>query len=450
MMNVSQIVATQGVRALGSTARVVTPSTARTIGGVFVRRYTVSARTQPPHVRPLVRRHTNQNVLRRHMSTSNRGNRPSTTDLTRTTTGRTPQTGGTGTTQRGTSTSQGPGLFSMIGTVFNALTNAFRSVTGSGPDPDSAPPRPPVSAERARQVNAYLPDDGHLPSARQRVPETTYRRYEESAQKIGNQIGVPKALADQFPPETELAMTMYQQAATEGGVVEDNQAPYPFNGRDFNQALRGDTPLAPGAGRTRDTPDTPKEKLIAGLELRVLGVPTPAGEPKVYARTLATNDHNAELIRRLNANEAVTDGGVISVSAKLDALAPSMYLVSVDNAFVNPHLAHNDLASAEAEHMAIGQVLVKIGEHNGVPVVAAYSDKAVLADAMADIGRHFSFEGDTLATSIGTQARGERADTAKALVDSDPGALLAQIRAQLPTPQPTTTAQLITPPPTTL
>lgn len=430
----ARIATTHTPRALASTTRLLRSASLRSAATPFVRSFAGSTRTRPPTTPVRARAYTNTATPRRPMSTATGGNRRPPGDLTPSTSGRTRSASTSGTPSRGTPPSQGPGVLAAIGTVVHAIANLFGLGSGSPP--------PTVSAERARQINAYLPDQGHLPTSQQRDPVRTYLNYETSARRLGNEIGVPAPLANQLPPETELAMTMYQQAATEGGSADDTQAPYPFNGRDFNQALRGDTPLTPGAGRTRDTPDTPREKLIAGLELRVLAVPvTPTDKHGVYARTLATNDHNAELLRRLDTEMVepgaepepvpVTDAGVISVTTKLAALSPSMYLISVDDAFVDPHSKNNDLARAEAEHMAVGQVLVKIGEHRGVPVVAAYSDTAVHADAEADIRRHFSFEGDALATALDTAARGERVGNAKAEIQHRHAELLARVVAQV-------------------
>ncbi|WP_183003695.1 hypothetical protein [Achromobacter sp. UMC71] len=430
----ARIATTHTPRVFASTTRVLRSNTLRDAAKPFVRSFTSSSRTRPPATPVRVRAYSGATAPRRSMSTATGGNRPPTGHMTQNASGRVRSASTSGTSNHRTPPSQGPGFLATMGTALNALANLFGLGSGSA--------SPTVSAERARQITAYLPDQGHLPAERQRSPVDTYRSYETSARRLANEIGVPAALANQFPPETELAMTMYQQAPTEGGSADDTQAPYPFTGRDFNQALRGDTPLTPGAGRSRDTPDTPKEKLIAGLELRVLAVPvTPADKHGVYARTLATNDHNAELLRTLDMEEIgpdseakpvpVTDAGVLSVTDKLAALAPSMYVISVDDAFVFPHSKNNDLARAEGEHMAVGQVLVKIGEHRGVPVVAAYSDMAVHADALADIDRHFSFEGDALATAIGTEARGERVDNAKAEITHRHAELLARVVQQV-------------------
>lgn len=431
-------VTTQAPRVLGATPKTLGNGTQRRVGASLARRHTRSVRYNPPSVRTQVRSYMATSSQRRYMSTSNGGNRRPTTGLTPGTSGRTrsassPSTGGSNAPASGSLSSA---VVSFISSAWTLVANALGA--------NSTPPLPTVPAERANQVYAYLGSHGHMPESRQPFrgdAQAAFRFHEQRAHDVGTSLGVPPAVAQQLPPEVDLAMQMYQLAPTEGGSVDDTAVPLPFNGRDFNQALRGDAPLTPEAGRGRDTPVTSKEKLIAGLELRVLTTPTPTGEPKVYARTLADNAHNAELLRKLNAGEPVTDAGVISVTTKVDALAPAMYLISVDNAFVDPHGPNaNDLARAEKEHMAVGQVLVKIGEHNGVPVVAAYTDKAVHADAMGDIARHFTFTEGTLETAVGTQGRRDRADTAKALVDTNPGGLLAQARAQLPTAPPPATA----------
>ena len=422
----------QAPRALGTAHKALGNGTQRRIGAPFVRRYTTSVRTTPPPTRIHVRSYSGTSSQRRYMSTSNGGNRRSTGDLTPSTSGRTRQTGGT-------PSPQGP---NPLGTAISTLVSTVASWLGLGSAPP--PPLPTVPAERANQVYAYLGSYGHLPESRQPFrgdAQAAFRNYQQEANDMGVSLGVPQALASQLPPETVLAMKMYQLAPTEGGSTDDTVVVQPYTGRDFNRELRGDDPLAPGQGRSASgSPDASRDRLIAGLELRLLSVPTPTGEPKVYARTLGDNAHNMEMLRKLNAGEPVVDGGVISVTTKLDALEPAMYLVSVDNAFVDPHGPRaNDLARAEGEHMAVGQVLVKIGEHNGVPIVAAYTDKAVHANALADIARHFTFTEGTLETAIGTQGRHDRADAAKVLVDSNPGSLLTQVRAQLPTTTPPST-----------
>lgn len=446
MQSISRLLTSQTPKIADSARRVVTNRTQRRIVSSFMRRQTLSTRSRPVGTHIQMRRYSSSSIP--PGGTGRTGG----TGGTRGTRG----TGGTGTTTGGiqrsrghstagtqghrtppspaTPSSQGPGLLRI---AVDALVNAVSALLGQ--TGTASPPLPTVAPERAKEVYAYLGDHSFKrPSAQpfQGDAQAAVRFHQQRASETATSLGVPKSVADQMPPEADLAMWMYQQAQTDGGSVDDNHVPPPFNGRDFNQALRGDAPLRTGESRpprdTHDARDISREKLIAGLELRVLTPPTPSGEPKVYARTLATNDHNTELLRRLNAGEAVTDAGVISVTTKLDAASPAMYLVSVDNAFVDPHGPDaNDLARAEAEHMAVGQVLVKIGEHNGVPIVAAHADMVVHANALADIARHFTFQEGTLETAVQTQTRTERADAARTRIAEHPDELLALARGKL-------------------
>ncbi|MCZ8398012.1 hypothetical protein [Achromobacter ruhlandii] len=426
MLSALRVLTTKAPQVADTARRVVTNHTQKQVALPFVRQYTMSMRHQPSTITTQIRHYSS--------SSTPPDDTGGGSGIQRT---RGHSTAGTqGHPSPATPSSQGPGLLSI---AVDALVNAVSALFGQ--TGTASPPLPTVAPERAKEVYAYLGDHSFKrPSAQpfQGDAQAAVRFHQQRASETATSLGVPKSVADQMPPEADLAMWMYQQAQTDGGSVDDNHVPPPFNGRDFNQALRGDAPLRTGESRpprdTHDARDISREKLIAGLELRVLTPPppTPSGEPKVYARTLATNDHNAELLRRLNAGEAVTDAGVISVTTKLDAASPAMYLVSVDNAFVDPHGPDaNDLARAEAEHMAVGQVLVKIGEHNGVPIVAAHADMAVHANALADIARHFTFQEGTLETAVQTQARTERADAARTRIAEHPDELLALARGKL-------------------
>ncbi|WP_116522421.1 hypothetical protein [Achromobacter insuavis] len=452
MQSISRIATTQAPKVVDSARRVVTSQTQKRIVASFVRRQTLSTRQRPVNITFQVRRYSSGSTPtggtggtgRTGGTGGYRGTRGSGgTRSTGTTTGGIQRSRGHSTSgsqarrtppSPTTPSSQGPGLLRIaVDAVVNVVSGLLSGFN------KAPPPLPTVAPERADEVYAYLGDHSFKRLSAQPFQgdaQAAVRFHQQRASETATTLGVPKAVADQMPPEADLAMTMYQQAPTDGGGADDNHVPFPFSGRDFNQALRGDAPLRPGESRpprdTHDARDTSREKLIAGLELRVLTPATPSGEPKVYARTLATNDHNTELLRRLNAGEAVTDAGVISVTTKLDAASPAMYLVSVDNAFVDPHGPNaNDLARAEAEHMAVGQVLVKIGEHNGVPIVAAYADMAVHANALADVARHFSFPEGSLETAVNTPARTDSANAARTRIAEHPDELLALARAKL-------------------
>ena len=301
MQSISRIATTQAPKVVDSARRVVTSQTQKRIVASFVRRQTLSTRQRPVNINFQVRRYSSWSTPpggtggtgRTGGTGGSRGTRGSGgTHNTGTTTGgiqrsRSQSTSGSQAPRTPpsptTPSSQGPGLLRIaVDAVVNVVSGLFSGFN------QAQPPLPTVSPERADEVYAYLGDHSFKPTSAQPFQgnaQAAYRSHQQNASETAASLGVPKAVADLMPPEAGLAMTMYQQAPTDGGSADDNHVPLPFSGRDFNQALRGDAPLRPGESRpprdTHDARDTSREKLIAGLELRVLTPATPSGEPKV-------------------------------------------------------------------------------------------------------------------------------------------------------------------------
>ncbi|WP_238910093.1 hypothetical protein [Achromobacter ruhlandii] len=265
MLSALRVLTTKAPQVADTARRVVTNHTQKQVALPFVRQYTMSMRHQPSTITTQIRHYSS--------SSTPPDDTGGGSGIQRT---RGHSTAGTqGHPSPATPSSQGPGLLSI---AVDALVNAVSALFGQ--TGTASPPLPTVAPERAKEVYAYLGDHSFKrPSAQpfQGDAQAAVRFHQQRASETATSLGVPKSVADQMPPEADLAMWMYQQAQTDGGSVDDNHVPPPFNGRDFNQALRGDAPLRTGESRpprdTHDARDISREKLIAGLELRVLTPP---------------------------------------------------------------------------------------------------------------------------------------------------------------------------------